>query len=389
MALSDNNRFYRSPSQQMKAVSGRWTRNPMLKSMASSFYGSPASAASPTINPGADIGPPAPGIPGESAVVDPHMTGTDQAGEELGNSIALNLGKKGLSATALTAALGLGQGYSLSAMLPALGNTFAASLLGPAHLANMAIGSAITGHAAGKGEAAMEGKGLPADLESQTTMGITKGLPSTAIGHLVDWGRGKTSPSAFADEAAELAIANAPLGFTPNQALADQAAAQEATTVDEIADLVQANAPFAGGGPAGPSGGNVGTGSESGPATGRGDTDTSPGADTCIIVTACTDPYSYEVELTRLYRQFLDPVTLGGYYAIAHKIAPIIKRNSKVRVLVKRFLVDRLVDYGEVFFRLSSKYKFKSSVAVTTSFLFICKIVGNFVDVQALIRAHR
>jgi hypothetical protein len=358
------------------------------------FYGTPATTP-PEMQPEVDIAPPAPGIPGETGQMDIHQTGTDPTSEQLGNNIALNLGKKGLSQTALAGMLGLGKGFSLSAILPALGNTFAASLFGPAHLANMMIGSAITGHAAGKGEEAMQGHDLPADLQSQTTTGIVKGLPSTAIGHLIDLARGRSSPTAFADEAAELATANAPLGFTSNEALAEQAAEQEGIVADEIAELEKANAPFAGSGETGPSGGNVGKGGELGPATGRGDAGTDSDADgICIIITACTDPHSYEVELTRCYRKFLDPVTLGGYYAIAHKIAPIIKRNRKVRAFFKKFLVDRLVDYGEAFlfrqnFRLSPKYKYKSSVAVATSFLWVCKIVGNFVDVKALIRAHR
>jgi len=67
----------------------------------------------------------------------------------------------------------------------------------------------------------------------------------------------------------------------------------------------------------------------------------------CIIVTACTSPDSEEVNITRAYRdKFLDPVTLRGYYMIADKIVPLMKKWPWFKKLIKKVLVDNLIEYG-------------------------------------------
>ena len=96
----------------------------------------------------------------------------------------------------------------------------------------------------------------------------------------------------------------------------------------------------------------------------------------CIIVTACTDRDSYEVEVTRQYRdKFLTGTQLRGYYCLAEKLVPTIENNTTVRTLVKKHLVDRLVDYGEMKLGLKDNCKLSSKV-VSNLFLGLIKTVG-------------
>ncbi len=97
----------------------------------------------------------------------------------------------------------------------------------------------------------------------------------------------------------------------------------------------------------------------------------------CIIVTACTDRYSYEVEITRAYRdKFLDAEQLRGYYALAEMIVPLIKSNKTVRKNVKKWLVDRLVDYGEYKLGMKETKPLCSSWLVSKVFLGMIKMIG-------------
>jgi hypothetical protein len=99
-------------------------------------------------------------------------------------------------------------------------------------------------------------------------------------------------------------------------------------------------------------------------------------SESCIIVTACTDRNSYEVEITRQYRdKYLDHNQIKGYYCLAEKIVPTIVNHEKVRNLVKKHLVDRLVDYGETKLGLKDKCKLSSRI-VSYAFLGLIKTVG-------------
>ncbi len=99
-------------------------------------------------------------------------------------------------------------------------------------------------------------------------------------------------------------------------------------------------------------------------------------SESCIIVTACTDRNSYEVEVTRQYRdKFLTGTQLRGYYCLAEKLVPTIENNTTVRTLVKKHLVDRLVDYGEMKLGLKDNCKLSSKV-VSNLFLGLIKTVG-------------
>ena len=97
----------------------------------------------------------------------------------------------------------------------------------------------------------------------------------------------------------------------------------------------------------------------------------------CIIVTACTDRHSPEVEITRQYRdKFLDSDQLRGYYCVADRFVPTIVHNPRVREYVKKHLVDRLVDYGEYRLGLKKNRPRLSSVLVSKTFLATIKTIG-------------
>lgn len=97
----------------------------------------------------------------------------------------------------------------------------------------------------------------------------------------------------------------------------------------------------------------------------------------CIIVTACTDRHSPEVEIAREYRdKYLTPEQRRGYYMIAEKVVPALRKYPCIKRLTKRFLVDNLISYG--------RYALKKgpepgtiSRAVTKAFLWLCKQAGQ------------
>ncbi len=95
----------------------------------------------------------------------------------------------------------------------------------------------------------------------------------------------------------------------------------------------------------------------------------------CIIVTACTDRHSPEVEIAREYRdKFMSPDQLRGYYMIAEAIMPWVIRH---RAFVKTQFVDRLVEYGRYHLGYSEKTPSRAAYAVSRGFLFLCRLVGN------------
>jgi len=97
----------------------------------------------------------------------------------------------------------------------------------------------------------------------------------------------------------------------------------------------------------------------------------------CIIISACTNPNSYEVSIARKYRdRFMTLRELTGYYALCPYIAPLIHRSPYFKRIVKRILVDRLVDYGEWILGMKQKTKFKTSGVVKTLFLGLCRVIG-------------
>jgi hypothetical protein len=101
----------------------------------------------------------------------------------------------------------------------------------------------------------------------------------------------------------------------------------------------------------------------------------------CIIISACCGPDSYEVQVARKFRDnHMDEEQLTGYYALCIFLVPFIQKHGWVRKIVKKALVDRLVDYGEAFMGMKGKRRFVTSRAVTRAFLGLCRHVGKGVD---------
>jgi len=113
------------------------------------------------------------------------------------------------------------------------------------------------------------------------------------------------------------------------------------------------------------------------------------GSGICIIVTTCTHRYSDEVNITREFRdKYLDRSSLGGYYAIANVVVPLLKKYKRFKLFTKKYLVDRLIDYAEKTMGHKNNYKYKSSVYISKIFLGACKIIGKMVNTETLIAPH-
>lgn len=110
----------------------------------------------------------------------------------------------------------------------------------------------------------------------------------------------------------------------------------------------------------------------------------------CIIISACTSKDSHEVEIAREFRnKYMSPYHLGGYYALAHRIAPIIDKSHFLKLIFKKFLVDRLVDYGEWILGRKPKRQLRTSTIITEGFLSLCASIGMQIEIQPYIEAHR
>lgn len=97
----------------------------------------------------------------------------------------------------------------------------------------------------------------------------------------------------------------------------------------------------------------------------------------CIIVTACTSPDSPEVNLTREYRdKFMDADQLRGYYMIAEKVVPKIEKSPKLKYLVRRYLVDNLIEYGAFALGKANQTSLRAEL-VAKAFLGLCRMVGR------------
>lgn len=98
----------------------------------------------------------------------------------------------------------------------------------------------------------------------------------------------------------------------------------------------------------------------------------------CIIVTACTDRYSPEVNVTREFRdKYLGPVTLRGYYRIAAYVAPLISGNKIMKGFVKNVFVNRWVDYGRYVLGMQDFMTMRWSKFVSVKFLKLCRKIGE------------
>lgn len=105
--------------------------------------------------------------------------------------------------------------------------------------------------------------------------------------------------------------------------------------------------------------------------------------DGCIIVSSCTSRYSYETDITRQVRdQYLGPITLSGYYALGGLVVPWIKKSPLIKKIIKKCLVDRLIDYGECLLRYKQKPKYRTSKIVTETFLGLCHGFGKTIEMK-------
>lgn len=97
----------------------------------------------------------------------------------------------------------------------------------------------------------------------------------------------------------------------------------------------------------------------------------------CIIVTTCTDNNKKKIDIAREYRdKHLDINTLRGYYIIAEEIVPFLKKNKKIKRMVRKGLVEHLIAYGKFKLNKTKKRPSMVSIIVTKSFIFLCKITG-------------
>ena len=98
----------------------------------------------------------------------------------------------------------------------------------------------------------------------------------------------------------------------------------------------------------------------------------------CIIISACTDPYSYEVNLAREFRdRYMGPETLTGYYAIAPIVAAAINKYRIVRWFIYHGLVRHLVDFGEWVFERKPQTTRPLSKTISKAFLKLCGFIGR------------
>jgi len=110
----------------------------------------------------------------------------------------------------------------------------------------------------------------------------------------------------------------------------------------------------------------------------------------CIIITACTHPNSYEVDVARVYRDFLlDAQTLSGYYALCCVVVPLIRKFNWFKRLMKNLLVNRLIDYGEWVIQITDKPRLCTTKKIARGFLKVCSVVGKFVDKESWLAKHR
>lgn len=97
----------------------------------------------------------------------------------------------------------------------------------------------------------------------------------------------------------------------------------------------------------------------------------------CIIITAATDPHSYEVNVTREYRdRYLSQQTLRGYYMIAEQIVPLMHKSKLFKRFIKKSLVNHIVRHCEWGIGIRKKRPIISSF-ITETFLSFCDGLGS------------
>lgn len=110
----------------------------------------------------------------------------------------------------------------------------------------------------------------------------------------------------------------------------------------------------------------------------------------CIIITACTSPDSYDVNIAREYRDnILSIETLAGYYALCEVVVPWIHKSGLFKAIIKNCLVDRMIDYFECALNYKKKTDFMTSEIITKGFLSICDLISKHINQKHWLMLHR
>jgi len=98
----------------------------------------------------------------------------------------------------------------------------------------------------------------------------------------------------------------------------------------------------------------------------------------CIIITACTDRNSPEVNIARQYRDhYMTIKEQRGYYRLAEKIAPLIYKYPLVKRFMYKHLVLNLIEYGKYALHKTDTTPSVVATLVTKTFLMVCGLLGN------------
>jgi hypothetical protein len=102
--------------------------------------------------------------------------------------------------------------------------------------------------------------------------------------------------------------------------------------------------------------------------------------DDCIIVTCCHGRHSEQVQIAREYRDnFMTPRKIRGYYVMAEKVVPFMKRHRTAKHIIASQLVARLVRYGRSMLKKTTEPPSMTDTLVTASFLGLCSAFGTCV----------
>jgi hypothetical protein len=103
----------------------------------------------------------------------------------------------------------------------------------------------------------------------------------------------------------------------------------------------------------------------------------------CIIISACTSPTSYEVNIARQYRdKYMDVTTRAGYYGLSEVVVPFIHRYGPFKRFLKKWLVGSIVDHSECVLGHKSAPRSRVSAPIMINFLRLCRLIGFCMDSQ-------
>ena len=102
----------------------------------------------------------------------------------------------------------------------------------------------------------------------------------------------------------------------------------------------------------------------------------------CLVVSACEGRESYEVDVTRAFRDTLmDAYSLTGYYVLAPFVSALEERFEWFRRVVKGCLVNHLIDYGEWVLGVKPHRERRGSKTISRAFLWTIRALGKRIGV--------